>query len=59
MEEIKIGQIWYVKLPGSITLATREISDITEKTVALYTARSGIDTRYEISEIKFIERAKN
>lgn len=52
----KVGQIWYIKAPGSL-YEVREvvITDITEKTVQF----DGWPIRYEISDIKFIELVKD
>jgi len=57
--ELYIGEIWYVKLPNSITLETIEILEITAKTVRVNDNEflHGIYGRFKTSDIEFIEKA--
>jgi hypothetical protein len=54
----KVGQHWYIKFPESDQshrVFEVRIVEITKKTIMFY----GISTRYEISDIKFIELVKD
>ena len=51
------GEVWFVKLPGAVSLVEMEILDITLKTVLVQTSRRyGQSTRYARTDIEFVER---
>ncbi len=51
------GQVWFVKLPGAVSLVEMEILDITLKTVMLTSSkRYGQTNRYARADIEFVER---
>ncbi|MEE9354243.1 MAG: hypothetical protein V3U75_01500 [Methylococcaceae bacterium] len=57
-EDLKVGQRWYVRLPGGTTLASRDIVELTEETVVLedYEALTRYNTgRYLTGDVEFIE----
>ena len=51
------GQVWFVKLPGAVSLVEMEILDITLKTVLVQSSRRyGQSARYARTDIEFVER---
>ncbi len=53
----KVGEFWYVKLPGVTALATELIKEITKHTVELSEDNYGSVRRYKISDIEFVEKS--
>lgn len=58
--DLTVGDWWYVKLGPNESVVERKISDLTRCTVELFeeTIAGEFSFRYEISEIKFIEKVE-
>lgn len=53
------GEIWYVKLPGEVSLAAREVVKITTKICVLYryaVLGSELEGIYKLSDVEFVEK---
>ena len=61
--EIKVGENWYIKLPGAIALVEVEILEVTKQTVVIKQSHRSLsyissENRYKKSDIEFIEKSE-
>ena len=57
IEELLVGDKWYIKIRDSQTLSEVKIIEVTEKTVLL-SWENLIKTRYKKMDIEFVEKVK-
>lgn len=60
--KLNVGDFWYIKYLGSRSLVEVEIKEVSSKTVVLIQSDNKrytfSGTRYEISDIKFVEKVE-
>ena len=54
--ELKVGDNWYVKLPGWNYVFKSEILEVTEKTVKIKFGNHPPPQRYKKSDVEFVEK---
>ena len=54
--KFKVGESWYIRLPGGVSLSKLKIIDRTPKVVELIPPNYGVSSLYAIADLEFVEK---
>jgi hypothetical protein len=54
--KFKVGESWYIRLPGGSALSILKIIDRTPKVVELISPNHGVSILYVIADLEFVEK---